>query len=318
MACTTASLESTAAPQRGERGERLGLAGADPAGEGRRRGRAVGAPLGRQAASGSSAPRAGAASSRRLLGDRLLGGRLVGDRPPRGPPRRRPPRPAPRDGSSDGLLDDGLGDGLLRRQRPRRRPRRRPPRPAPRRRPPRRPPRPAASTTTSSAASSTASSAVASSAASARAGVVVRASSSAITAPADLVGQVVLDRVAVGHALEAQREPAPVGVDLDDPHGEHVALVDHLARVLHVVRGQLGDVDQALDAGVDLDEGAERDDLGDLALDHVVHLVALDDALPRVGLGLLEAQGDPLAVAVDVEHLDLDLLADRRAPRRGG
>ena len=65
---------------------------------------------------------------------------------------------------------------------------------------------------------------------------------------ADVVGQAVLDRVAVGHALQAQRQAAPVGVDLDDPDGEHVALVDHLARVLHVVGGQLGDVHEALDA----------------------------------------------------------------------
>ena len=127
---------------------------------------------------------------------------------------------------------------------------------------------------------------------------------------ADLVGEVVLDRVAVGDALEAQRQAPAVGVDLDHPHRQDVALVDHLTRVLHVVGGELGDVHQTLDAGVDLHEGTERDDLRDATLDHVVHLVALDDALPRVGLGLLEAQGDPLAVAVDVEHLDVDLLAD--------
>ena len=36
----------------------------------------------------------------------------------------------------------------------------------------------------------------------------------------------------------------------------------------------------------------------------------VDDALPRIGLGLLEAERDALAVAVDVEHLDADGLAD--------
>src|SRR5206468_9079538 len=60
----------------------------------------------------------------------------------------------------------------------------------------------------------------------------------------------------------------------------------------------------------DLDEGAERDDLRHLAVDRVALLVALEHLLPGIGLGLLETERDPLAVAVDVEHLGLDLLAD--------
>ena len=73
-----------------------------------------------------------------------------------------------------------------------------------------------------------------------------------------------------------------------------------------MVGGQLGDVDEALDAVEDLDERAEGDDLGDRALELVAHPVGVDDPLPRVLLGLLETQGDALAVAVDVEDLDLD------------
>ena len=64
------------------------------------------------------------------------------------------------------------------------------------------------------------------------------------------------------------------------------------------------------DAGEDLDEGAERDDLRDAALDDVVHGVAVEHLLPRIALGLLQPERDALAVAVDVEHLDLHLLAD--------
>ena len=78
-----------------------------------------------------------------------------------------------------------------------------------------------------------------------------------------------------------------------------------------MVLGELGDVDQALDAGQDLDEGPEGDDLRHLALDHVALLVLVEDPLPRVLLGLLQAQRDALAVAVDVEHLDADRVADR-------
>ena len=74
-----------------------------------------------------------------------------------------------------------------------------------------------------------------------------------------------------------------------------------------MVLSKLGDVDETLDTLFDLDEGAERDQLGDLAVDDLVDLAVLEDLLPRVLLGLLEAQGDALAVAVDVEHPDFDL-----------
>ena len=77
-----------------------------------------------------------------------------------------------------------------------------------------------------------------------------------------------------------------------------------------MVLRELGDVHEPLDAGQDLDEGAERDDLRDATLDDVVLAVALEHLLPRIGLRLLEAERDALAVAVDVEHLDLDRLAD--------
>src|SRR5207253_10503167 len=102
----------------------------------------------------------------------------------------------------------------------------------------------------------------------------------------------------------------PLGVDLEDQHLDVVSLRDDLAWVLDVMLCQFRDVDEALDAWKDLDEGAERDDLRHLAVDGVALLVALEHLLPRIGLRLLEAERDPLAIAVDVEHLDLNLLAD--------
>src|SRR3954452_24804400 len=116
--------------------------------------------------------------------------------------------------------------------------------------------------------------------------------------------------------LDRQGEAGPLGVDLEDLDLHVVARLDDLARVLDVVLGELGDVHEALDALEDLDEGAERDDLGDLPLELVADVVGVDHALPRVLLGLLEAQGDALAVAVDVEHLDLHRVADREDLRR--
>ena len=49
--------------------------------------------------------------------------------------------------------------------------------------------------------------------------------------------------------------------------------LDDLARVLDVVLGELGDVHEALDPVHDLDERAEGDDLGDLALELVADAV---------------------------------------------
>src|SRR5204862_5501138 len=73
--------------------------------------------------------------------------------------------------------------------------------------------------------------------------------------------------------LDAKRQPPPVGVDLEDLDLDVVARLDYLARVLDVVLGELGDVDQPLDALHDLDEGAEGDDLGDLALELVADAI---------------------------------------------
>ena len=89
-----------------------------------------------------------------------------------------------------------------------------------------------------------------------------------------------------------------------------VVLRDDLAGVLDVALGQLGDVHEALNALQDLNEGPERNHLGGTTVHDVALLVALEDTLPRIGLGLLKTKRNALAVAVDVEHLDLDLLAD--------
>ena len=66
--------------------------------------------------------------------------------------------------------------------------------------------------------------------------------------------------------------------------------------VLDLVVGQLGDVQQALQARLQLDEHAEVGELRDLALHDLARLVAAGDvAFPRVVGHLLEAQGDALA-----------------------
>ena len=72
---------------------------------------------------------------------------------------------------------------------------------------------------------------------------------------------------------------------------------------------KFADVNQALDAVVQLGKGAEADQLGDLHFHDASHGHLLDDGQPRVGLKLLHADADLLGLGVDAEDLHLDFLA---------
>ena len=74
--------------------------------------------------------------------------------------------------------------------------------------------------------------------------------------------------------------------------------------------GHLGDVDQALDARLQLHERAVVGDVGHAALELGVDRVAGGDALPRIGQQLLDAERDAVRLVVDLDDLDLDRLAD--------
>src|SRR5690606_13801659 len=90
-----------------------------------------------------------------------------------------------------------------------------------------------------------------------------------------------------------------------------VANLDHLGRVDVLVGPvHLRHVHQALDARLDLDERTVVGDVGDLAEHAGVGRVAAGDVLPRILAQLLEAQRDAVALAVVLEHADLELLAD--------
>ena len=95
--------------------------------------------------------------------------------------------------------------------------------------------------------------------------------------------------------------------------GDDLAGVDVLLGPAH-----FGDVDQAFDARLQFDERTVVGDVGDaageLGLDRVLGL----DAIPRIGLQLLHAEADAVALVVDADDLDLDGLADRAALRTGG
>ena len=88
---------------------------------------------------------------------------------------------------------------------------------------------------------------------------------------------------------------------------------DDLARV-DVLLGpaHLGDVDQAFDARLQFDERAVVGDVGDAAGELGADRVLGFDAIPRIGLQLLHAQRDAVALLVDADDLHLDGLADRQ------
>jgi len=88
-----------------------------------------------------------------------------------------------------------------------------------------------------------------------------------------------------------------------------LAHAGHLVGSLDVALGHLRDVHQALNAVTQLDECAERHQLGHLALDDRADREVLDELLPRVLGGLLETERDALAGQVDVEHLHVDRVA---------
>src|SRR5688572_5061346 len=122
----------------------------------------------------------------------------------------------------------------------------------------------------------------------------------------------------VRHALlHAERDAAAVLVDLEDHHLDLVAERHHL-RGMHVLVGpvHLGDVHQALDAALDLDERAVVGDVGDLAEEARALRVAAGDADPRVLAQLLEAQRDAVLLGVELEDLGGHLVAHRQDFRR--
>ena len=91
-----------------------------------------------------------------------------------------------------------------------------------------------------------------------------------------------------------------------------VSPIETTSGVVDVAPGELGDVDEAVDA-LEVHEGAEVDDVGDLALDHLAGLQAAEDLLADLLALLLEdraaGEDDVVAAAVELDHLALELLA---------
>src|SRR3569623_3075 len=114
-----------------------------------------------------------------------------------------------------------------------------------------------------------------------------------------------------GELLDAERDALLLDIDVENLRLHHVALLvllDHLlARTLPV---EVGQVDNAVDVAVEAEEQAELGLVLDLAFDDRSRRVLLDEDLPRVTHGLLEAGRVAERLVSDLDDLDLHLLAD--------
>src|SRR5262245_51108476 len=116
----------------------------------------------------------------------------------------------------------------------------------------------------------------------------------------------------VGHLLHAQGNAFPLLIDREDDALDLVVLVEHIGRMADLAHpAHVADVQQAINALLDLDESAIIREVADDALDLRVRRIALGHLVPGVGLHLFDAQRNLLLVLVDVEDLHFDLVADR-------
>jgi hypothetical protein len=107
-------------------------------------------------------------------------------------------------------------------------------------------------------------------------------------------------------------------VDLEHDALDGVALLQDLVGVRDLLGPRhVADVEQAVDARLDLDERAVVGEVADLAFDHGARGVLLADELPGVDLDLLHAEADFLLVLVDLEHDDVHFLVRRDQSRTG-
>ncbi len=100
-------------------------------------------------------------------------------------------------------------------------------------------------------------------------------------------------------------------VDVEDHDFDFLTDVHDLGRI-DVLVGPIHfrDVHQSLDALFDFNEAAVVGDVRDLAEEPRVGRIAACDVLPRIRAQLLQAEGDALTFAIELENAHVDLFAD--------
>ena len=111
--------------------------------------------------------------------------------------------------------------------------------------------------------------------------------------------------------LETQGDLAFLGIDIEQHDLDLLPFIEQLGGIFHVVGpAHFGDVDQAFDPVLQLDERAVVGQADHFTFDFFTHGIPLFDVFPGVGLELLETQGDTGFLLVEIEDHDVDFLIE--------
>ncbi len=111
--------------------------------------------------------------------------------------------------------------------------------------------------------------------------------------------------------LDAQREAAVIGVDAEDDSLHHLSFFEDLGGMLDAFDPRhVGDVDQAVDAFFDFDEGAEIGEFAQAAFDDRADAVAVLDGGPGIGFQLFDAERYAFLARFYFENYDFDAIAN--------
>src|ERR671919_2843266 len=120
-----------------------------------------------------------------------------------------------------------------------------------------------------------------------------------------------LPRIGLG-LLEPERDALALAVDVQDLDPHLLSDLEQLGGVVDVAPRKLGNVDEPVDA-LEVDEGAEVDDVRDRPLDDVAGREAIENRLPHLLALLLEdrtaREDDVVPAAVELDHLAAQRLA---------
>ncbi len=89
-----------------------------------------------------------------------------------------------------------------------------------------------------------------------------------------------------------------------------VAFLDVAVRFFQRAVAHFAQVKQALKPIIERDESAEINHIGDGSLDEHAFVVPFQGVVPGVGQQALATERDAVGVAIETEHVDIDLFAD--------
>ena len=113
----------------------------------------------------------------------------------------------------------------------------------------------------------------------------------------------------VRELLDADGDALVGLVDFQHDGFDFVALLEDFGRMIDLARpGNVRDVNHAVQAFFQLDEGAVAGEVANLAFDLGAGRIFLLGLVPRIGFELAQAEGDFLLFAVDAEHDRFDFL----------